>query len=142
MKRKITAKEKLLKRLGENYCRLMYSGERGIGIFAMIDIPKSVNPFPNAPKPKNVKLSKKDISVLPEPVRRAVSDFFVFHGGYYNIPHTGLDGLDISFYINHSDSPNVRTKDGETFRTLRRIRAGEELTSDYATYDEGDRDGF
>jgi SET domain-containing protein len=52
------------------------------------------------------------------------------------IPETGPNGADISFFINHSKKPNVKTIDeGQTFITLRKIKKGEELTIDYGTYD-------
>ena len=41
------------------------------------------------------------------------------------------------FFLNHSKTPNLYTPDaGRTFITLREVVAGEELTVDYATYDE------
>ncbi len=52
------------------------------------------------------------------------------------IPEYGLNGMDISFFLNHSKKPNIITTDeGNTFLTRRKIKKGEELTIGYNTYD-------
>ena len=52
-------------------------------------------------------------------------------------PRKRVQFLDVSLFINHSSTPNVGTTDGETFVTLKTIKAGEELLVDYNTYTEG-----
>ena len=48
-----------------------------------------------------------------------------------------LNGMDISYFLNDSKKPNVKTiDDGENFVTLRKIKKGEELSVAYKTYDE------
>jgi SET domain-containing protein len=45
--------------------------------------------------------------------------------------------MDISYYLNDSKNPNIKTTDdGENFLTLRKIKKGEELQVAYKTYDE------
>ena len=45
--------------------------------------------------------------------------------------------MDISYFLNDSKKPNLKTiDDGENFVTLRKIKKGEELTVAYKTYDE------
>jgi SET domain-containing protein len=40
--------------------------------------------------------------------------------------------MDLSLFINHSDTPNIRSvNDGDYFEALREIEAGEELFLDY-----------
>ncbi len=55
------------------------------------------------------------------------------------IPEYGLNGMNISFFLNNSrppNKPNVKTIDGgATFVALRKIKKGEELTIAYGTYD-------
>jgi len=44
--------------------------------------------------------------------------------------------MDVSFFLNHSKSPNCQTKDdGHTFFTITAVPKGMELTVDYGTYD-------
>lgn len=45
-----------------------------------------------------------------------------------------LNMLSVGWYANHSDRPNLEAGDDARFRTLRRIRKGEELTADYRTF--------
>ncbi|OGZ70337.1 MAG: hypothetical protein A2904_00095 [Candidatus Staskawiczbacteria bacterium RIFCSPLOWO2_01_FULL_33_9] len=53
------------------------------------------------------------------------------------IPRLGLNTIDMSFYVNNSKNPNIKTIDnGLTFVTLRKIKKGEELVVSYATYDD------
>jgi len=57
--------------------------------------------------------------------------------GYFYVPDCGLQRVDISFFLNHSKTPNMREEEeGMNFFTTRVIEAGEELTVDYTTYDD------
>ena len=68
-----------------------------------------------------------------------INDFYGTDGNFYYIPSHGLNGNDISFYLNHSRKPNVLSKKGdENFLTLRKIKNGEELFLDYRFYDPED----
>jgi uncharacterized protein len=42
--------------------------------------------------------------------------------------------ITMSWYMNHSDTPNVTATPELQFVTLRFVPAGEELTADYTTY--------
>ncbi len=62
---------------------------------------------------------------------------FVYKSGVYHLPDNGLAQVDIAYYINHSDMPNIKVdSDGHTFETIRIIKEGEELTADYSTYND------
>ena len=56
---------------------------------------------------------------------------------YYGINATGPVKMDVSWYLNHSETPNVETVEAEvegqfsSYRTTRLIHAGEELVTDY-----------
>ena len=57
--------------------------------------------------------------------------------GSVDISDSCLNGMDISYYLNDSKNPNLKTTDdGVNFVTMRKIKKGEELTVAYATYDE------
>jgi SET domain-containing protein len=117
----------------------------GVGVIAMRDIPKGTNPFRHASGKSKLyhptHVSKEDIADIPEPVKRMLNDFFSPHDGLYYIPKEGLNTIDISFYLNHSDAPNLTVLkqydcDFMAFRTNRDVRAGEELTISYVQYGE------
>lgn len=84
-------------------------------------------------------IPEKEIAALPSAIKKMVKDFCPIRGDNYLVPDFGMNAIDISYYLNHSNRPNIkasydkRTKDTE-FRTSRHIKAGEELISDYATY--------
>ena len=114
----------------------MRPSKYGVGVFAVREIPKKINPFSNCRKVRWLKFKEKEISKLSGEVVKMIKDFYGSDNGFYYIPSHGLDGNDVSFYINHSSKPNVFTKDdGLTFFTTRKIKKGEELFADYNTYD-------
>src|SRR3989338_205974 len=131
-------KERLLKNLQNTYCRLKPSEIEGIGVFAIKNIPKGVNPFQVIRQEKWLKLNMRDLSGIGKEVLKMIDDFFVIEqDGTVLILEHGLNNLNISFFVNNSDAPNLYTPDeGFTFITLRNIKKDEELTVSYATYDE------
>lgn len=67
-------------------------------------------------------------------VKTYAEDFFEYDGGRLAVSCTGLNALDISYYLNHSFRPNVDVvHDGEwiSFRTNKVVAEGEELTYTY-----------
>lgn len=130
------AKAAILEKLKNTYCRLKPSAIEGVGIFAIRDIPADINPFEGL-KQEWLEFSMDELKDLDPEVLQMVDDFFVIEKDQTVwVPERGLNGMDISFYLNNSDTPNLKTIDGgETFITLREIKKGEELTAEYATYD-------
>lgn len=117
------------------YFRIQPSPIHGVGIFAIRDIPVDTDPFLLNKDLDWVEFNRADFEGLPEYVKKIINDFYYGEGDKVWLPAQGLNVFDISFYINHSDKPNMITKDGgETFVTARDIKEGEELTSDYNTY--------
>ncbi|CAK0860327.1 unnamed protein product [Prorocentrum cordatum] len=128
----------------------------GVGVFAFREIAEGVDPFEVcnahlAAEERFITFSGAEIRDFAEPVRERVKEFFApltEEDGWtpqqdesgeptYGVLATGLNSLNISWFLNHSDEPNVVFKDAEdegsfnTYVTRRRIRAGEELTADY-----------
>lgn len=130
-------KQHILKLLHNTYCRLQPSSIQGVGIFAIRDIPAGTNPFAGAILPDSYLFTKDELTDLPEEVKTMVNDFFVAdQDGLIDIPEYGLNGIDVSYFVNHSKTPNLITHDeSETFVASREIKKGEELTVDYSTYD-------
>ena len=78
-----------------------------------------------------------ELKDLDQEVIKMVDDFFVIEkDGSVLIPRSGLNGMDTSYYLNHSKKPNIKTTDeGFTFIALKNIKKGEEITTSYGDYD-------
>ena len=131
-------KAEILDLLKNTYCRLKASKIEGVGIFAIRDIEENTNPFYGVCKRRWHKISKEDLEKLDPEIKKMAKDFFVTDKtGNLLVPNDGLNSIDISFFLNASKKPNVRTTDdGTNFKTSRSIKKGEELTTSYADYDE------
>lgn len=134
-------KQALLKNLKDDtYCRIMPSKTHGVGVHAIKNIPKGVNPFKRLGKEtRPVKITEGEYKSLPAPVQKLIRDFSQKDDGHWYVPDVGFNGIDVSFYLNHNTKPNVKICcDRETsyfvyFKTLREIKKGEELLIDYKT---------
>jgi len=135
------AKLKILKNLKNTYCRLGSSKIEGVGVFAIRDIPKSKNPFSGIENSKYHNFNIDELKKLDKGVFKMVEDFFVIENDKtVNITENALDGMDISFFVNHSEKPNLKIyesaeNDSYSFKTLRKIKKGEELTISYKNYE-------
>lgn len=133
----------LLHKLFEaTYCRLRPSPIHEIGVFAVRDIPAGIDPFDGCYRGRSIRLTEAELAGLHPGVRQMVDDYFVAYRGVVWACSRGLNGVDIQYYLNHSDTPNVVARDGGSwFVTARAIAAGEELTVDYATYNDPPAEG-
>ncbi len=130
-------KKEVLKRLKETFCRLAPSKISGVGVFAIRDIPKGANPFKRERNQKWEKFKLSELKNLDKNILKMIDDFYVIEkDNTVMIPEYALNGMGISFFLNHSKKTNMITKDeGYTFLTKRKIKKGEELTVAYETYD-------
>ena len=138
LKPDIKTKNHLICSLQNTYCRLRPSKIEGVGVFAIRTISKGINPFKGTDKQKWYALNISHLKHLNNEVLKMIDDFYVIdkHGNVL-ISEQALNGMDISFFINHSQRPNIKTIDGGfTFVTLRKIIKGEEITVAYGTYDD------
>ena len=127
--------KKLLNTLKNTYCRLKPSKIEGIGVFAIRDIPKNTNPFLGIQKQKWLKINLQELMSLDEEILKMIDDFFTVNEKTVYLPKSGLNGMDISFFLNSSKTPNVKIKDDEVnFITLQDIKKGEELTVSYEDF--------
>jgi len=131
-------KLKILENLKNTYCRLKPSKIEGVGVFAIREIPKGKNPFLGLKKQKWHKFQISELKNLNKEILSLIDSFFVIHkNGMVEISDSCLNGMDVSYFLNDSKKPNLKTiDDGENFVTLRKIKKGEELTAAYKTYDE------
>ena len=116
------------------YARLQPSEIHGIGVFAIADIPKGTYVF-EPDDAATISVLKNSITELPEKIRKLYQDFCVLEEGQYECP-SNFNQLTASWYLNHSESPNMAADPSLRFYALREIKVGEELTADYATYGE------
>jgi uncharacterized protein len=118
--------------------RLAPSRIHGFGVFALAPIAKDT-PVWRFAKGLDMEFSPDIVEGLPEHVR-----MFFSHYGYLdrNLKRIILC-FDDARFVNHSDTPNVAsdyTQDPYGLDVaLRDVEAGEEITMDYAGFEEGGR---
>ena len=74
------------------------------------------------------------MAALPPKLADAIKALFIPTNGVKHVPNHGMNVIRLNAYLNHSTAPNMRTRDGYVFTTLRKILVSEELTIDYRTY--------
>lgn len=130
-------KAELLAELRNNtYVMLKPSPVEGIGVFAVQDIPKGCRQMFTKPTADDqwITLSTKEVEELPAHARFMVGNYCLFDNENYFVPGHGFKSIDLSLFLNHSDTPNILSvHDGDYFEALRDIQAGEELLIDYGT---------
>ncbi|MBK9978347.1 MAG: SET domain-containing protein [Gemmatimonadetes bacterium] len=118
----------------QTYVMLRPSPIEGIGVFAIRDIPKGCRDMfspPGAPD-EYLAVPRAEIDELPAHAKRLVETYCLFDTDWYWLPRDGFKRMDLSHFLNHSDTPNVASiEEGKWFEALRDIAAGEELTVDY-----------
>jgi SET domain-containing protein len=123
--------------LRDCYCRLQPSKIHGIGVFAVRDIPKGRNPFRMIPKYGNIgytRITEDELNALPPKLSELIRELFIPTDGKMHVPNHGMNMINLNCYLNHSATPNMRTRNGYDFVALRKVSVGEELTVDYQTY--------
>jgi len=123
--------------LRDCYCRLQPSKIHGIGVFAIRDIPKGRNPFKTLPKYGDfgyVRITDDEFDALPPKLSKLIRELFIPTDGKMYVPNYGTNVIHLNTYLNHSSAPNMRTRNGYDFMSMRKILVGEELTVDYRTY--------
>jgi SET domain-containing protein len=130
-------KKQFLQSLSDVYVRLGAT-EHGVGVVAIRTIPKGTDPFKNCdPFGSIIEIPEDEFESAdaPEEAKQLVRDFCALQDGVYFVPDYGIDAIDKSFFLNHSDTANMETSDrGETFVAARDILPGEELTANYGEY--------
>ncbi|MBI2617435.1 SET domain-containing protein-lysine N-methyltransferase [Candidatus Gottesmanbacteria bacterium] len=117
------------------YCRMKPSPIHGVGVFAIRTIPKGINIFKGSQE-SFYDFTKKELQKISKPVQKLIYDFCCIEKGKVFIPKAGLNSIDISFFVNHSNKPNVRFDEEQgSFITLRKISSNEELVVDYSDFE-------
>jgi hypothetical protein len=114
------------------YTRIKAS-PKGVGLFAIRDIPCGT-PLFVGDIGGTVKVPVSVVESIADPeVRQMYIDFCPVVGNAFVAPRD-FNQITMSWYLNHSDTPNVTVIPELQFVTSRFVRAGEELTADYKTY--------
>jgi len=116
------------------FTRLAPSRIHGVGVIAIRRIRKGTYLF-NHDNTQIRWVPETVVSRLPKALRAFYEDFTVKENGRFGCPKN-FNQLTPSWYLNHSDHPNVAFDSNDEFFALRDIRANEELTVDYSTYAE------
>jgi len=130
-------KNELLQELNNNiWVVLKPSPIEGIGVFALRDIPKGCREMFSKPDPAEswISLSKAEVEALPPHSKWMVENYCLYDDEQYFVPADGFKKMDLSYFLNHSDTPNtISIDDGDYFETTRDVAEGEELLIDYGT---------
>jgi SET domain-containing protein len=103
----------------------------GVGVFALRAIPRGLDPLPSWLENAGVQFTHQELKLLPRGVKKQIKTFCYYDEDGFVIPSIGMNSFDMSIYLNHSKTPNVKMKKSGKFVTLRAVRSGEELTMDY-----------
>jgi hypothetical protein len=120
----------------DTYVALRPSPVEGIGVFALRDIPQGCRTMFGAPDTADdwERVPRTDVEALPSHARFLVETYCLFDEEHYFVPSHGFKRMDLSLFLNHSDTPNVVSIDGgDYFEAVRPIAPGEELFIDYGT---------
>lgn len=133
-------KEALLNELSHNtWVMIKPSGIHGIGVFAVRDIPAGCREMFSAAMGEWTTVTRKEVDELPVHAKDIVENYCLYDDDNYFIPAQGFKAIDLSLFLNHSDTPNIiSVNDGEYFETIREIKKGEELFVDYGEIVEGE----
>ena len=126
-------KEELLKELSqETYVALKPSAIHGIGVFAIVDIPRGCRNLFSKNVGNWIKLPIRDVEKLPEHSRSLIETYCLYDEENYFVPDYGFKVMDLVNYLNHSPAPNIiSVNDGEYFEALVDIPVGTELMINY-----------
>jgi hypothetical protein len=135
-------KEDLLNELtNHSYVMLRPSTVAGVGVFAIRDIPRGCRDMFSKPDRNEqwISIEKSEVESLPEHSRLLIENYCLFDDKSYFVPDYGFKKIDLSLFLNHSDTPNIiSVQDGEYFEATRDIRTGEELFIDYGEIVDGE----
>lgn len=126
-------KNELLRQLSaDTWVALKPSPIHGIGVFAIRDIPQGCRTIFSQAMGEWVRLSFAEVEALPDHSRMLIETYCLYDDKDYFVPANGFKQMDLALYLNHSNTPNVRSvNDGEFFEAIEEIPVGTELLVDY-----------
>jgi SET domain-containing protein len=127
--------------INHTYVMLKPSPIAGIGVFAIRDIPQGCRSMFSKPdqNDKWITIRKKEVESMPLHARQLIENYCLFDEDQYFVPDYGFKKIDVSLFLNHSDTPNVISiQEGDYFEAIRDIKSGEELFIDYGEIVDGE----
>ena len=134
---------KLLNQLAsQTYIQLKGSPVHGIGVFAILFIPKGCRNIFSTGMGEWIKVPIKEVEALPDHSRSLIETYCLFDEENYFVPEYGFKMIDPIIFLNHSSKPNIISiNDGEEFEAIDDILPGQELLINYGDIVEG-MDGY
>jgi len=107
-----------------------------VGVFAIKSIKKATYIFPDD-ESEIIWLHQQDLRKLPVAIKSLYNDFCIIRnkGQSYGCPKS-FNQMTVSWFLNHSKTPNIKIDKAFKFFAKRNIKEGEELTVDYRTFNE------
>ena len=120
--------------LNNVYCRLSKSKIHGIGVIAIKDIPKGINPFKYKINIEGKFYNKNKLLEMgiEKDILRMYEDYWCHDINNRVFIPNNFNSIPTSFecFLNHSDNANLNFKNNK-YKTKKLIKRGEELTADY-----------
>ena len=90
------------------YCKIGVSEVHGIGVIAIRDIPKGVDPFLSlGSNNRFLCLTEEEINTLDKDIQDHLRSYYIRTEGTYPVMAKGFNEVCIFGYMNHSDNPNM-----------------------------------
>lgn len=139
----VILKEILLEHLKNDVVARISKTEYGVGVAAFRKIRNGQFPFTTPAGPcinyHTVRITPDEAAAIDPAMKELLADFFLNPHGNYPMPIMGPNSIDLGFYLNHSDTPNLDIRflencDLSIYVANRDIEPGEQLTINYCKF--------
>lgn len=128
--------------LNHVFVKLKPSRVQGIGVFALRDIPEGIEVFKKwEGKTGNYPIAEELLKQLPKELYTHIKDIFLYAPDFPSDTNTYVTLTNnchwiytTPYYFVNSDTNNYNV-DKDTFKSTRKIKAGEEILSNYRRYE-------
>lgn len=119
------------------------SSYNGVGVFALKDIPSNTPMFePWEGETGTYELTEQEVNSLPLEIKEHIKDIFLFHPDFPNNTNVTIDLFKnchwiftTPYYFVNSGFIDGYNMDKDTLTTIRDIKKGEEILSNYGRYE-------
>ncbi len=125
------------------FTRLKPSSYNGIGVFALRDIPQDTFIFETWKGDSGTyEIAEEELNTLPLALKEHIKDIFLFHPDFPNNTNTPVElrhnchwVYTTPYYFVNSGFTDSYNLDKSTLRTIKNIKEGEEILSNYLRYE-------